>query len=122
MTAAPTRHRPAGINVELLAWVFMRASGLLLVVLVLGRVLDARSPAGLGGLFPGSAPSAPLRAAWDLSLLWLAQLHGANGLRTAVDNSARAAATRARLKALVYAASVLVLALGTYVVFTPAPG
>ena len=43
-------------------------------------------------------------------MLWLAQLHGANGLRTIINDYARADATRFWLKMLLYTVTVLIIA------------
>jgi succinate dehydrogenase / fumarate reductase membrane anchor subunit len=51
-------------------------------------------------------------------MLWLAQLHGTNGLRTVINDYTRRDATRFWLKALLYVASTVVIALGTLVIFT----
>ena len=50
-------------------------------------------------------------------MLWLAQLHGANGVRTVIADYSRKDSTRFWLNAILIAATVLVLALGTYAIF-----
>ena len=47
-------------------------------------------------------------------MLWLAQLHGTNGLRTIINDYAERDATRFWLKALLYLASLIVVVLGTW--------
>ena len=83
LTAAPTARRT---NTELYAWLFMRVSGVLLVVLVLGHlfimnILDGGVQRINFGFVAGRWAS-PFWQVWDLLMLWLAQLHGTNGLRT----------------------------------------
>jgi succinate dehydrogenase / fumarate reductase membrane anchor subunit len=51
-------------------------------------------------------------------MLWLAMLHGTNGMRTIIDDYTRRDATRLWLKAVLYVASTVVIALGTLVIFT----
>lgn len=51
-------------------------------------------------------------------MLWLAMLHGANGLRTVINDYAERAASRMWLKALLYTATVWTILLGTLVIFT----
>ena len=50
--------------------------------------------------------------------LWLAELHGTNGLRTIINDYAVRDTTRFWLKMLLYTSAFLVLVLGTLVIFT----
>ena len=118
--ARPTRRRTS--NFELYAWVFMRLSGLALVVLVLGHLLIMNVLDGgvqrINFAFVAGRLSSPFWRTWDLLMLWLAELHGTNGLRTVIDDYAERAQTRFWLKMLLYSSAVLVVALGTLVIFT----
>ena len=120
------RKRPSqsgrGTNFEMYAWIFMRMSGLLLVFLVLGHllimlVLDGGVQRINFGFVAGRWAS-PFWRTWDLMQLWLAQLHGTNGLRVIINDYAERDGTRFWLKMLLYTASFLVLVLGTLVIFT----
>ncbi len=120
------RKRPSqnrnNTNFEMYAWIFMRMSGLLLVVLVLGHllimnILDGGVQRVNFGFVAGRWAS-PFWRTWDLAQLWLAQLHGTNGLRVIINDYAQRDATRFWLKMLLYTASFLVLILGTLVIFT----
>ena len=51
-------------------------------------------------------------------MLWLAQLHGANGLRTIIDDYARKDSTRFWLHSLLALSVVLVTVVGTYTLVT----
>ena len=109
-------------NFEMYAWIFMRMSGLLLVVLVLGHllimnVLDGGVQRVNFGFVAGRWAS-PFWRTWDLAQLWLAQLHGTNGLRVIINDYAERDGTRFWLKMLLYTASALVLLLCTLVIFT----
>jgi succinate dehydrogenase / fumarate reductase membrane anchor subunit len=55
---------------------------------------------------------------WDLMMLWLAELHGANGLRTVINDYARKDGTRFWLTMLLYASVILTVSLGSFVIFT----
>jgi succinate dehydrogenase / fumarate reductase membrane anchor subunit len=55
---------------------------------------------------------------WDLLMLWLAQLHGGNGLRVIINDYAERDTTRLWLKAALYASMVLIIVTGTLVIFT----
>ena len=107
---------------EMYSWIFMRMSGLLLVVLVLGHllimnVLDGGVHRVNWGFVAGRWAS-PFWRTWDLMSLWLAELHGTNGLRTVINDYAARDSTRFWLKMLLYTSAFLVLVLGTLVIFT----
>ncbi|OIV37156.1 succinate dehydrogenase [Mangrovactinospora gilvigrisea] len=114
--------RSTRTNFELFAWLFMRLSGIVLVILVLGHLLIQLYLDGgitkVSFAFVAGRWSNPWWQVWDLVMLWLAMLHGANGLRTVINDYAERAATRAWLKALLYAATVFTVLLGTLVIFT----
>jgi succinate dehydrogenase / fumarate reductase membrane anchor subunit len=118
----PLSRRKSRTNFEMHAWLFMRLSGLLLVVLVLGHLFIMNILDGgvhrLGFAFVAGRWASPFWQVWDLAMLWLAQLHGTNGLRVIIDDYAQRDGTRFWLKMLLYTSSVLVLLLGTLVIFT----
>ena len=109
-------------NFEMYSWIFMRMSGLLLVVLVLGHLLIMNILDGgvqrINFGFVAGRWASPFWRTWDLAQLWLAQLHGTNGLRVIINDYAERDGTRFWLKMLLYTSSVLVLMLGTLVIFT----
>jgi succinate dehydrogenase / fumarate reductase membrane anchor subunit len=119
-----TPRRPAArrSNFELYSWLFMRLSGLALIVLVLGHLFIMNILDGgvhrINFAFVAGRWSSPFWQFWDLSMLWLAEIHGTNGLRTVINDYARRDATRFWLKVLLYTSTLLILALGTFVIFT----
>ncbi|SDJ50575.1 succinate dehydrogenase / fumarate reductase membrane anchor subunit [Frankineae bacterium MT45] len=120
--SSPARRGRSKTNVELYAWLFMRVSGLILVVLVLGHlfimnILDGGVQRINFGFVAGRWAS-PFWQTWDLVMLWLAMIHGSNGLRTIINDYTRRDQTRFWLKVLLYTASTLVITLGTLVIFT----
>jgi succinate dehydrogenase / fumarate reductase, membrane anchor subunit len=121
-TPRPVTRRRSRSNFELYSWIFMRVSGVLLVVLVLGHlfimnILDGGVQRINFGFVAGRWAS-PFWQVWDLLMLWLAMIHGTNGLRTIVNDYTKRDASRFWLKMLLYAASGVVIALGTLVIFT----
>ena len=122
----PPKPRPARLttrgNTELYGWVFMRASGVLLLVLIFGH-LFVNLVAGEGvkaidfGFVAGKWAS-PFWQVWDLLMLWLAMIHGTNGVRTIINDYAERDTTRLVLKGLLYLAFAVVVILGTLVIFT----
>jgi len=119
---APQRRNRSRNNTELYAWLFMRVSGVLLVILVLGHLFIMNILDGgvqrINFAFVAGRWSNPFWQVWDLSMLWLAQLHGTNGLRTIINDYTRRDQSRFWLKMALYTASGLVIALGTLVIFT----
>ncbi|MEU0933328.1 succinate dehydrogenase hydrophobic membrane anchor subunit [Embleya sp. NPDC005971] len=114
--------RSTKTNFELYGWLFMRLSGVLLVVLVIGHliiqlVLDG-GVTKIGFAFVAGRWASPFWQSWDLIMLWLAELHGVNGLRTIINDYAERDQTRFWLKALLYTSALIVLFLGTLVIFT----
>jgi succinate dehydrogenase / fumarate reductase membrane anchor subunit len=114
--------RKSRTNFELYSWIFMRVSGVFLVVLVLGHlfimnILDGGVQRINFGFVAGRWAS-PFWQVWDLLMLWLAQIHGTNGMRTIINDYTKRDATRFWLKMLLYVASVVVIGLGTLVIFT----
>lgn len=119
---APRRPAARRSNVELYSWLFMRLSGLALIVLVLGHLFIMNILDGgvhrINFAFVAGRWSSPFWQFWDLSMLWLAQFHGGNGLRTVINDYARKDTTRFWLKMLLYTAMAVIVALGTFVIFT----
>ncbi len=120
--APRSRRRRSGTSFEMYSWIFMRVSGLLLVVLVLGHLLIMNILDGgvqrINFAFVAGRWASPFWQTWDLMQLWLAELHGTNGLRTIINDYAVRDQTRFWLKMLLYTSAFLVLVLGTLVIFT----
>jgi succinate dehydrogenase / fumarate reductase membrane anchor subunit len=118
---SPYKARKAG-NFELNSWLFMRGSGLLLVVLVFGHLfVNLWLGDGIQQIdfaFVAGKWASPFWQVWDLAMLWLAMLHGMNGLRTIINDYATRSGTRFTLKTLLYFATFVTVVLGTLVIFT----
>ena len=119
----PPRSRAArSSNFELNAWLFMRGSGLLLVVLVFGHLfVNLMMGEGIKQIdfaFVAGKWANPFWQVWDLAMLWLAMLHGGNGLRTIINDYTTKLNTRFALKTLLYFGVLAVIVLGTLVIFT----
>src|SRR6266571_1517435 len=91
------RERPVG-GFELWTWLFMRLSGILLLVLAVGHVLIMHAfGGGVGRVnfgFVALRWQHPFWRAWDWMMLSLALLPGANGLRTVVLDYVRTTVRR----------------------------
>lgn len=109
-------------NFERYSWIFMRISGLVLIFLVLGHLVIMNILDGgvqrINFGFVAGRWSSPFWQVWDLLQLWLAMLHGANGMRTVIADYAERPGTRFWLRTLLAVATVFILVLGTLVIFT----
>jgi succinate dehydrogenase / fumarate reductase membrane anchor subunit len=55
---------------------------------------------------------------WDLAMLWLALIHGANGMRTIVNDYSSSVTLGKVLRGAIYASAAILIVLGTLVIFT----
>ena len=120
--AAPRSRAARSSNFELNSWLFMRGSGALLLVLVLGHLfVNLMLGEGIKQIdfaFVAGKWANPFWQVWDLAMLWLAMLHGCNGLRTIINDYAVRLNTRFALKTVLYFGTLVVIVLGTLVIFT----
>ena len=109
-------------NFELWSWLFMRGSGVVLLVLVFGHLfVNLMLGQGIKSIdfaFVAGKWASPFWQTWDLLMLWLAEIHGVNGVRTIINDYTEKDSTRLILKTLLAASAILVLVLGTLVIFT----
>ena len=82
--------RKKGPNLEKWGWIYMRVSGVLLVVLIFGHLfvnlLLGEGIHGIDFAFVAGKFATPFWQWWDVLMLWLALIHGANGMRTIVND------------------------------------
>ena len=120
-----SRSKPSG-GAELYAWIFMRLSGLLLLFLALGHLFIMHVFNNIHVIDYDFVAARYLKLFWrgyDLAMLWLALIHGLNGLRTILDDYLKGFVRDAAVRAL-YVIGISFLVLGTYaiVAFQPAAG
>ncbi len=115
------RERPVG-GYELWAWLFMRISGILLLVLAVGHVLIMHVVGGGVGRvnfgFVALRWQHPFWRTWDWMMLSLALLHGVNGLRTVILDYVRTPWPRFAMTWFFNLVGLVMFALGSVVVFT----
>ena len=108
-------------NWEKWGWIYMRASGVVLVVLIFGHLfVNLFAGEGVKAIdfaFVAGKLADPFWVVWDTLLLWLALIHGANGMRTIVNDYSSGLLRRLLLVGLAASAAVLLL-LGTLVIYT----
>ena len=121
-TSYGTRPRPSG-GIELWAWLFMRLSGVVLLLLALGHLFIMHvfnSVHIINYDFVAARYARLFWRAYDLLMLWLALVHGLNGARTLLDDTLKPPIRGLAVKGL-YAAGALFLALGTWVIIAFRP-
>ncbi|MCB2176636.1 MAG: succinate dehydrogenase hydrophobic membrane anchor subunit [Actinomycetales bacterium] len=121
--AAPrSPHRSSRTSWEMYGWIFMRASGALLLVLIFTHlIVNLVMGGGVSQIdfgFVAGKLAKPVWQVWDLLLLWLAMIHGTNGLRVIINDYATRTGTRLVLKSALVLAFTVVVVLGTLVIFT----
>jgi succinate dehydrogenase / fumarate reductase membrane anchor subunit len=120
--APQTARRSRRFNVEKWGWIYMRASGIVLVVLIFGHLfVNLYVGTGVRAIdfaFVGGKLTQPFWQVWDLLLLWLALIHGANGMRTIVNDYAHNPLLRRIFKGALIGSVVVLLVLGTLVIYT----
>jgi succinate dehydrogenase / fumarate reductase, membrane anchor subunit len=121
-TVSYKRSKKSGTSFEMAAWLFMRLSGVVLVVLIFGHLfVNLMLGQGVHGIdfgFVAGKWANPFWQVWDLTMLWLAMLHGTNGVRTIINDYAERNGTRMTLKTVLYVAAGVIIILGTLVIFT----
>ncbi len=114
--------RQRRFNFEKWGWIYMRSSGIVLVVLIFGHLfvnlVAGQGVKAIDFAFVGGKLSQPFWQIWDTLLLWLALIHGSNGMRTIVNDYASNRLLRVIFKGALVASAIVLLVLGTLVIFT----
>lgn len=115
------RPKPEASGRELLWWWFMRISGLILVLMVLGHMLIMHVLVQLWGqeidfAFVTSRWGTPFWRIYDFVMLVLAFVHGANGGRIVIADYVANRSARGVLVVGLWATVIVWLILGTLVV------
>ena len=120
-TAAPAR-RHRSFNLEKWGWLFMRGSGVILIVLIFGHlIVNLMVGEGIHAIdfgFVAGKYATPFWQWWDVLMLWLGLIHGSNGMRTIVNDYVTREGLRKTLIWALGLAAALLIVLGTLVVFT----
>jgi succinate dehydrogenase membrane anchor subunit len=120
--APRTAVRRKGPNLEKAGWLYMRISGVLLLILIFGHLfVNLMLGEGIHGIdfaFVAGKFASPFWQWWDVIMLWLALIHGANGMRTIVNDYVGHNGTRRVLIWALWLSAAFLILLGTLVVFT----
>ncbi len=119
---SPLAPRRKGINLEKWGWAYMRASGVVLVVLIFGHLFVnlvlGDGVKQIDFAFVVGKYASPFWQWWDGAMLWLALIHGANGMRTIVNDYVTHTTVRRVLIWLIWIVAAFLILLGTLVVTT----
>ena len=118
-----SRSRPDS-GLELYAWLFMRISGVVLLFLALGHLTIMHIINNIEVVnydFVAQRFMTPFWRTYDLVMLWLAMIHGMNGIRYLIDDYISPRGWRLVSLASLYVVSFIILALGSLVIFTFQP-
>lgn len=127
MTSSTTygaRPVPTGSNFELMAWFFMRISGIVLVFMALGHLFIMHilnDVADLNYAFVAERYATPFWRTYDLIMLFLALLHGVNGARVLIVDYVHSRGRRVLSLSTLYVIAFALLCLGALVILTFQP-
>jgi len=112
-----------GANWEKYGWMYMRVSGVVLVALIFGHLLvNMVLPEGgvkaIDFAFVAGKWASPFWQAYDTVMLWLAMIHGTNGMRTIINDYAERVWLRKSLVWLVWIVCAAIVILGTLTITT----
>lgn len=114
--------RRKGVNWEKWGWMYMRVSGVLLVVLIFTHLfvnlMVGDGVRAIDFAFVAGKLADPFWMVWDTLLLWLALIHGANGMRTIVNDYVRGETARKVLNGAIFLSAAVLIILGTLVIYT----
>ncbi|WP_181064382.1 succinate dehydrogenase, hydrophobic membrane anchor protein [Pseudoclavibacter sp. AY1F1] len=109
-------------NWERIGWAFMRVSGVLLVILIFGHLFTnlmvGQGVAAIDFAFVAGKMADPFWVVWDTLMLVLAFIHGANGMRTIINDYVSKASTRRALQVTLFIVTTVLIVLGLLVIYT----
>ena len=109
-------------NWEKYGWMYMRLSGAILVILIFGHLfINLWAGEGIKAInfaFVAGKYATPFWRVWDGLMLWLALIHGTNGMRTIINDYVERKALRKALIITLWAVCAALILLGTLVITT----
>lgn len=103
-------------------WLYMRVSGVFLLVLIFGHlIINLVMNGGITQIsfaFVAGKWADPFWKIWDGLMLWLALIHGTNGMRTIVNDYTEREGLRKLLNYTLWIVCAALIILGTLVVTT----
>lgn len=112
-------------RLDRLAWIFMRVSGFLLIGLIFTHLtVNLMQDGGVKAIdfaFVAGKLADPFWQWFDVSLLWLALIHGSNGMRVIIDDYVYRPGVKRGLFVALGVSTAMLIILGTLVIFTLDP-
>jgi succinate dehydrogenase / fumarate reductase membrane anchor subunit len=108
-------------GLELYAWIFMRVSGLALLFLAWGHLLIMHIIHNVDSIdfqFVAARYATPFWRTYDLVMLWLAMIHGVNGVRTVLVDYINPRGWRTLSLASLYMLGFVLVTLGSLAILT----
>ncbi len=112
---------PTGSTFELFAWFFMRVSGVMLLLLAVGHLVVMHLINHIDTInyeFVAQRWFTPFWRTYDWLMLFLALLHGFNGLRTILDDYLRPGGWKVFWMSVLYSTCFIFLLTGSLVILT----
>lgn len=104
------------------AWIYMRVSGAILLVLIFGHLfINLFVGEGIKAIdfaFVAGKWADPFWQVYDVTMLWLALIHGTNGMRTLVNDYTERVKIRTALNYTLWIVCGFLIVLGTLVCVT----
>lgn len=111
-----------GAKLEKYGWMYMRFSGVILLVLIFWHLFSnlfiGKGISGIDFAFVAGKWASPTAKIVDGTMLWLALIHGTNGMRTIVNDYAEREWVRKTLIVTLWSVCAALIILGTLVVTT----
>ncbi|HEV2382845.1 MAG TPA: succinate dehydrogenase, hydrophobic membrane anchor protein [Terriglobia bacterium] len=108
-------------GLELYAWIFMRVSGVVLLIMALTHLVIMHLINNIDVVsyeFVAKRYATPFWRTYDLVMLWLALIHGVNGSRTVLLDYVHRGGLRVVSLTALYVVGFIMLALGSLVILT----
>lgn len=113
------------LRLDRIAWLFMRVSGVLLVGLIFTHLMvNLMQDGGVKAIdfaFVAGKLADPFWQWFDVTLLWLALIHGSNGMRVIIEDYVYRPGLKRGLMVSLGISTATLIVLGTLVVFTLDP-
>lgn len=109
-------------NLEKWGWIYMRVSGAALIILIFGHLFsnlwEGEGIKQIDFAFVAGKWASPFWQVWDVLMLWLALIHGTNGMRTLVNDYTEREKLRKALVWTLWIVCAALVVLGTLVLTT----
>lgn len=112
-------------RLDRLGWIFMRVSGFILIGLIFTHLtVNLMQDGGVKAIdfaFVAGKLADPFWQWFDVTLLWLALIHGSNGMRVIIDDYVYRPGVKRGLFVALGVSTAMLIVLGTLVIFTLDP-